>query len=347
MKSKLKASIVQAVYFLKNIQNLWKVNLDSEVKEIHIGIKALLIFLGIFIIWASFAPINSSIITSGEIILTANKKVISHLEGGIIKEIKIKEGQFIHEGAELIILSTVHVDSKIAQILEGIKGLEFQKNTIEKRTKILKQELKIVYELLKFQNSSLSRKLELEKNLHESEGRFGEIISNIASLKNELIANNDILERSIVRAPVSGFIMDLKHQTIGGIIPQASEIMFIIPKNDKLIAEVKVKPEDIDLLFEGMEAKIQLSAYKAKLMPKLDGKLLNISADSFKNQITGEIYFKARIEILESDLKKLKTNINLVPGMPVNAFIITGSRTFTEYLAAPIVESAYKAFREE
>ena len=336
---------------LKNVKMLWKnithTKPDSEIKEVHLGIKVLLIFCGVFALWASFAPLNSSIITSGEIILTANKKTISHLEGGIIEEIKIKEGQFVNAGDDLILLNTVQVKSKIQQVLEGIKASEFQKTATEKRIKTLQKELKMVDELLKSQNSSLTRRMDLEKQYQEAEGKFGELTSNIASLQNELISSRHILERSVIKAPVSGYVMDLKHQTLGGIIAPASEIMFIIPKNDILIAEVKVKPQDIDLLVEGMLAKVQLSAYKTRLMPKLDGKLVNVSADSFKNEMNGEVYFKARIEISESELKKLKMDVKLTPGMPVNAFIITGSRTLLQYLITPISESAYKAFREE
>lgn len=331
--------------FYSKFKAFW--SLDEEHHYMTFGLKISLAFLLTLILWASFAPINSSIITSGEIILTANKKTISHLEGGIIEEIKVKEGQFVKEGDDLILLNTVQVKSKIQQTLEGIKASEFQKTATEKRLKTLKQELKIVDELLKDSNSSLTRRLELEKQFQESEGKLGELISNIAGLQNELISNRHILERAVIKAPVSGYVMDLKHQTLGGIIAPASEIVFIVPENDILIAEVKVKPQDIDLLVNGMLAKVQLSAYKTRLMPKLDGKLVNVSADSFKNEMTGEVYFKARIEIPESELKKLKTDVKLTPGMPVNAFIITGSRTLLQYLVTPISESAYKAFREE
>ena len=82
-------------------------------------------------------------------------------------------------------------------------------------------------------------------------------------------------------------------------------------------------------------------------MPKLDGKVVNVSADSFKNEMTGEVYFKARIEIPESELKKLKQDIKLSLGMPVTTFVITGSRTMLQYLITPISESGFKAFREE
>lgn len=331
--------------FYQKFLAFWK--LEDEGNYLTLGVKIILSFLVVILLWALLAPINSSIIASGEIILTSDKKIISHLEGGIIDEIKVKEGQLVHSGEDLIILNTVQTQSKIIQISEGIKATEFQKTATEQRIKSLEQELRIVNELLKDGNSSLTRKIDIEKQLHESRGKLGEIITNIVSLKNELEANQYILARAVIKAPVSGYVMNLKYQTIGGTITPASEIMFIVPENDKLIAELKVQPQDIDLLTEGMKAKIQLSAYKTRLMPKLNGTLINISADSFKNEMTGEMYFKARVEITESELKKLKMNVKLTPGMPVNAFLITGSRTFFQYLIAPISESAYKAFREE
>jgi len=337
--------ITQLKQFYKKFLNFWKI--EGEGHYLNLGIKIFLAFFIIIFLWIALAPLNASIIASGEIVLTSSKKIISHLEGGVIQEIKIKEGQFVEQGQDLIILNTLQVQSKITQILESTKAAEFQKTAMEGRIKTLKQELKIVNQLLQEENSSLTRKLDLEKQLYESQGRLGEIITSIVSLKDELIASKYILERAIIKAPVAGFVMNLKCQTIGGTITPASEIMFIVPKNDKMIAEVKVKPQDIDLLTTGLKAKVQLSAYKSRLMPKLEGKVTNVSADSFKNETNGEIYFKARIEIPESELAKLKKNIILTPGMPVNAFIITGSRTFLQYLMAPISESAYKAFREE
>ncbi|MFM7620577.1 MAG: HlyD family efflux transporter periplasmic adaptor subunit [Alphaproteobacteria bacterium] len=323
----------------------WKI--DGEENYLTLGVKISLCLLVIILFWALLAPINSSIIASGEIVLTSNKKILSHLEGGVIDKVIVQEGQFVNEGEDLIVLNTVQVESKIIQISEAINAAEFQKIASKKRINSLQQELRIVNELLKDENTSLTRKIDIEKQLHESQGKLGEIMSNIVSLNNELKANQYILERSVIRAPTSGNVMNLKYQTVGGTITPASEIMFIVPKNDKLIAELKVKPQHIDLLKEGMKAKIQLSAYKTRLMPKLNGVILNVSADSFKNEMTSEIYFKARVEIPETELQKLKEDIKLIPGMPIDGFLITGSRTLFQYLFTPISESAYKAFREE
>ena len=325
--------------------SFWKI--EGEENYLTLGVKIILSFLVIIFLWALLAPINSSIISSGEIILTSNKKIISHLEGGVIDKIKIQEGQFVHEGEDLIALNTVQVQSRIVQISESINAMDFQKIATEKRIISLQQELRIVNELLQEENASLTRKIDIEKQLHESTGKLGEIMTNIVSLKNELEANQYVLERSIIKAPVAGNVMNLKYQTIGGTIAPASEIMFIVPEKDELIAELKIKPQDIDLLAEGMKAKIQLSAYKTRLMPKLNGVIINISADSFKNEMTGEIYFKARVKIPDAELRKLKADVKLTPGMPIDGFLITGSRTLFQYLITPISESAYKAFREE
>jgi len=437
---------------LKNFRNFWKV--EDEENYMTSYNKVILIFIFVAFVWSAFAPINSYVISVGEIILNASKKEISHFEGGIIEEIKVKEGEFVNENQDLIILSKIQAESKkdsaqkqlisnvitntrlnseiekklnvdfsnieknfkldeeerkmlktqkdlfkkhqetvntkidilskkVQQIQEEIKAVLSQKYATEQMIEATKQELAIVEELLKSENASLVRKLDLQKRLSESEGRLGELNANydklktasleakleldnfknenyrealkeinetnvnIANLQNELDSSSDILVRTAIKSPVTGFIMDLKYHAIGSVIPPASQIMYVVPKDDVLIAEVKISTRDIDLVVKDMKAKVHLTAYKSRLMPKLKGRVISVSADNFKNEATGEIYFKARIEIPESELKKLSSDIKLTAGMPVEAYIITGSRSLLAYLFTPIKESAYKAFREE
>jgi len=309
--------------------------------------KIFLLFLLIFFLWMFLAPINSSIISSGEIIISSQKKLVQHLEGGIIKNIMVAEGEFVNKDQELIKLDTTQVETQIVQAKEGIRALKFQKTATVKLTHTLQKEIDIVKQLLKKQNTSLTRKLDLEKQLNEANAKLGEIQANIAKLISENNVNKYFLERSIIKAPVSGYVMDLKQHTIGGVVSPSGEVMYIVPQNEKLIAEVKVRPQDIDLLTTGLLAKVQLSAFQSRLVPKLDGSVISVSADSFKDERSDEVYFKARIEIPESELTKLKENIQLIPGMPIDVFIITGSRTMWDYLVTPIKESAYRAFREK
>ena len=96
-----------------------------------------------------------------------------------------------------------------------------------------------------------------------------------------------------------------------------------------------------------LNAKVQLTAFKAKKVPKLNGEVLSVSADILLDEITAEQYFLARIKIDQTELSELKSNISLYPGMPAQIFIIVGSRSLFDYLFSPITEAAYKAFRED
>lgn len=433
-------------------RDFWSIEDDEHYMTLYVRILSW--FLIIFFLWATFAPINSYVISSGNIILSGSKKSISHLEGGVVEEINVKEGQFVTKGQKMIVLSQIQAESradstrkhlvssmvnkirlsiemdgkkdldlsevqnafdldedekkilqtqlqlfdsrkqnreeklqilkqKIAQTKQEINAANSQKEAVKMTISALQEEAKIIDELFEEGGVSLTRKLDVDKKIAESKGKLGEIEANVARLKsvisqnkleiinfqseeqksilkelheneiamsdfeNEYQTTSDILGRTSIRAPVDGFVMDFLYQTKGSVIPPATQIMYIVPKDDVLVAEVKIKPQDIDLIFQGMEAKIQLSAYKARIMPKLTGRVIFVSADSFKDEATQEIYFKARIEIPDSEIAKLKADVKLIPGMPVDGFIITGSRSLLNYLLSPIRDSAFRAFREE
>jgi len=188
-----------------------------------------------------------------------------------------------------------------------------------------------------YKNDDLSETL---KEIKESD-------MEIVALYNQLSASKDILKRSAIASPVSGKIMNIKYHTIGAVVPPGGEIMNIVPQHEELIIEAKVKPQDIDNVVIGMKSKIQLTAYKGKKVPKLNGEVINISPDILTNEQTRESYFLARISISKKDIEKLKSKIELYPGMPAQVFIITGSRSLISYMFTPISDSAYKAFREE
>jgi HlyD family type I secretion membrane fusion protein len=425
-------------------------------KPIKLGLIILGIFLGVFLIWGVLAPINSSSIANGKIVLDFNKKTIQHLEGGIIEKILVKEGQEVVTDEPLIYLRDIQTRSqtemlsrqlvtslamearlsaerlgltkidfsilqqkyasdpnldfakiietqqnlflirneaqnnkrdilhnRIMQINDEITGITAQKIAITKELKLLHRQYKMSNELVKNNNFPLNKLLDLEKQIAISEGKKGELVASIAkaqqsiseteleiiNLKNENLTNiqaelqeleikisdlteqftstKDVLKRTIIKSPVSGIVTDLKYHTIGAVISPASEIMYVVPKDDEMIIEAQINPQDIDNVQKGLEAKIQLTAYKAKKVPKLLGKVLSVSADILTDEMTGEQYFLARIKISPGEIEKLKSDIELYPGMPVSVFVITGSRSLLQYLFSPISDAAYKAFREE
>lgn len=123
--------------------------------------------------------------------------------------------------------------------------------------------------------------------------------------------------------------------------------MDIVPQNDRLIIEAQVLPQDIDVVHEGLAAKVMLSAYKSRFVPRLNGKVVQVSADRFLNENTGEPYFLVRVEIDKDALDGLPNEVALYPGMPAEVFITTGEGTFLQYLASPIIDSFRRGFREQ
>ena len=407
--------------------------IESKIAEntINYGVKALIVFAVIFLGWAAFLPIKSASIADGVIVLDFNRKTIQHLEGGIIDQILVKEGQMINQGDVLLYLHDIKAkteqqilkerlwtmqlqkerlkaekenkssmnltdffaetgelspsdNEKLQEISANqlrlfkakkdkrsgeIKVLEKKLKSAETRLKLFEKELDLIKPLVDEDNLPILREIDLQKSIAEADEQAETAKLQIANYKNEdlsetlkeikesdmeivalynqLSASKDILKRSAIASPVSGKIMNIKYHTIGAVVPPGGEIMNIVPQHEELIIEAKVKPQDIDNVAVGMKSKIQLTAYKGKKVPKLNGEVINISADIITNEQTRESYFLARISISKKDIEKLKSKIELYPGMPAQVFIITGSRSLISYMFTPISDSAYKAFREE
>ncbi len=272
---------------------------------------------------------------------------------------------------------------KSEEVKNQLIAIESQRKAANKKLAIFIKELNLIKPLVAENNLSILRQDDIEKEIFELEGRSGELLAEsskskqqiaeaelsianyqnddlakifdeikqteieIINLTSELSKAKDILKRTAIISPVDGKVMNIKYHTIGAVIQPASEIMDIVPQSEELIIEVKIKPQDIDSVHDGLKAKVSLTAYKGKKVPKLDGEVINVSADIMVNEQSKESYFLARVRINQKELANLKEQVNLHPGMPAQVFIITGSRSMLSYLLTPIQDSFYKAFREE
>lgn len=262
-------------------------------------------------------------------------------------------------------LFKARTDRKIGEISVLNKKLQSSKTKL----KIFKQEFELIKPLVDEDNLSILREFELQKSISELEFEveiaklqivnyendfLSEVLKEIkendieiVTAINQLDALGDVLKRSAVISPVSGKIMNIKYHTIGAVVPPGGDVVEIVPENEELIIEAKIKPTDIDNITVGMEAKVMLTAYKGKKVPKLNGKVLNISPDINIDEKSSESYFIARIKTNKEEIESLKHKIELYPGMPAQVFIINDSRSLISYLFSPIKDSAYKAFRED
>ncbi len=249
------------------------------------------------------------------------------------------------------------------------KVLEQKLKSAEARLSLFQKEFSLIKPLVDEDNLPILREIDLQKSIAQTEeevetaklqianyknSELSETLKEIkdsdmeiVALHNQLFASKDVLKRSAIKSPVSGMVMNIKYHTIGAVIPPNGEVMNIVPQSEELIIEAKVKPQDIDNIAVGMKSKIQLTAYKGKKVPKINGEVINVSPDIITNEQTRESYFLARVSISKKDIEKLKSKVELYPGMPAQVFIITGSRSLVSYLFTPISDSAYKAFRED
>jgi len=159
-------------------------------------------------------------------------------------------------------------------------------------------------------------------------------------------ALEDIVSRTVVRAPESGIVNGLQVHTIGGIVAPGMRIVDIVPEEDDLIVEVEVSPNDIDRVIIGQDASIRFSTFAMGTVPTIYGTVINLSADSFINETTGVSYYLARVEVSPGGIEDLG-ELSLMPGMPAEVFIATGSRTFLEYLFKPFSNALARGLRED
>lgn len=182
---------------------------------------------------------------------------------------------------------------------------------------------------------------ETQLNILQLEKRFKTQVVNALTASSEelydmqqrLKAINDRLGRTLVTAPIAGYVLGLKPNVTGAVIAPGEELMEIVPDVGKLIIDAKISPMDMDRIRIGQEAEVSFAVFKDAY--KISGSLIKVSADSLTDSSTGESYFEAKIELWEEDLALLGA-YELVPGMPASVLVKTGSRTFAGYLTSPL-----------
>lgn len=421
-------------------------------KPILAGGWMFIILFGFFGLWAVIAPIASGAVAPGKIILSGNKKTIQHLEGGIIDEIYVHEGQAVKAGQPLVrlnetaaraqldllrkqylaaitakarliaernelseidfpkeVLRQRHIpeieeivesqqrlfesrrdainsqvdilQQKKAQYGDEIDGLKAQIKADTAQINFLQEEIAAVRTLFQQGNAQKPRLLALQRAQADLHGKRGEskamisranqsiaeaelqiinlkndfankvaaeskeTLDKISDLQERIKASRDIIRRIIVPAPLSGIVTDLQVHTLGGVIRPGDKLMDIVPI-DELVVQAMIAPQDIDVVKEGLEAHVRLTAFKMRSVPPMDGVVVSVSPDRFEDPKTGQAYFLARIQVSQKDLDAHST-VRLSPGMPADVLIVTGERSLFAYMMAPITDAFHKSFREQ
>lgn len=182
----------------------------------------------------------------------------------------------------------------------------------------------------------------------------------ILDLTEKLNTQRYAVERAVIKAPTSGVVTSLAFHTVGGVVGQGAKILEIVPSDYKLVVEAQIRPQDIDSVHVGLLARVQLGAFKQRIVPRLDGTVIYVSADATPDdrqsqqmaqgtngaQQQGGAHYIARVQIDEKQLEEVNADIKLAPGMPATVFIVKGERTFLHYMISPILDSFHRAFKE-
>jgi len=181
--------------------------------------------------------------------------------------------------------------------------------------------------------------------INKAKKELNEVTAEISRLKTQQVAFSDQVDRTMVKSPVTGIVQKLFVNTVGGVIKPGADLVEIVPTNENLFLEIKIKPSDIAFIHPGAEAKIKVSAYDYAIHGGLIGKVVNISPDTITDKKENTFY----IIHIKTDKNYLGTKehpLNIIPGMTVNVDIVTGKKTVMQYILKPILKSKQYVFTE-
>lgn len=432
----------------------------SSRRATWFGVALIGVFALGFGYWAGSALIAGAVVTTGSFVATGENKIVQHPDGGVIKEIRVREGDRVETGQVLIVLDDTtpraelrrlvlrearleamryrlqaeaerktilawpstfapyaddpeakamleaqfstfearrkNVESDVAALQESISALveridagRIQLRNTERQAALYSEEIESKVPLA---NSGLIRKSELltlQRGHAAQSGEIGRLMGEVGDARERIARTKEqingvyhaavktameqlhetlgelqdvrerirsqraILDRVQITAPVHGAIVKMRYHTPGGVIEPGRSIMDILPVNENLVIEARVRPQDIDHVKVGQATTIRLNFMNARSTPMLSGTVIYVSADAvpdkagFNASLDGnsrDVYL-ARVRLDTEELDKLPS-FRAMAGMPVEVYIRTGDRTFFEYITRPVVDSFTRAFRE-
>jgi HlyD family type I secretion membrane fusion protein len=426
---------------------------DGMQRRISFGFAVIALVFGGFGAWSVTATLDGAVVAPGVVQVEASRKKVQHLEGGIVKEIRVRDGDPVNEGDVLIRLDDTTVganlrlmqgqsaelairqyrliaerdgaadiilpqaiaaragDSGLAEIVSGqralfdarrasrlleidvlraqqvqlkaqIEGLQKQETSKIKQIQFFEDELEGLRLLFSKGLTPKGRLLNLEREAERSRSEHAALAASIAGAETKLnetdlailrlertfhekvteelrtveaelntfserlVGVADQTQRTEIRAPRRGRVLNLAVHTVGGVIRPGDTLMEIVPEDDTLVIGARVGSQDIDKVVPGAAATVRLSAFNQRTTPELTGEVQRVSADLISDTASGQSYYLAVVEVPPGEAEKLQ-GLALVPGMPAEVFIQTGARTPLGYLLKPLTDSFSRAWRED
>ena len=249
--------------------------------------------------------------------------------------------------------STVLIDEEVKMmkpmIAQGVKSkVAFMKLQREQST--IQEEYSSAQNSIPRIEASIS---EVNNNIEEAEIEFknqakkelNEVTAEVMRVKKSAEALGDQVERTMVRSPSKGIIQKIFLHTVGGVVKPGEDLVEIVPTDDSLWLEVKIKPSDIAFVYPTQKTVVKVSAYDFAIYGSLAGEVVHISADTTEDKKENAFYtihIKTDKTYLGTEAKPLK----IIPGMMVNVDILTGKKSVMDYILKPILKAKQYTFTE-
>ncbi len=181
----------------------------------------------------------------------------------------------------------------------------------------------------------------------DTRAELNKMQAELSRMNEAQVGVQDKVEKALMTSPVVGTIKTIHINTLGGVITPGQPLMEIVPTQDKLLIEAKIKPQDIAFLHPGLPAIVKVTAYDFAKYGGLHGKVEHISADTTQDD-KGNSFYIIRVRTESSSIiKKDKTELPIIPGMMTTVDVITGKRTVLEYILNPVLRAKQSALREQ
>lgn len=356
--------------------------------------------LGVFLLWANFAWVDEIVRAPGQVVSSSRPQIIQNLEGGILAELDVAEGDVVEAGQVLARLQGTQYQASVDDLTDQITALDIRRLRLEaeaagkadfavpaaeaarvpdivaserslllarqtdfeaKRSgarAVLEQAAKELDMTQRMYDRDVAPEIEVtraKKAKSDAEARLNEVLTStdldraaeyskvqgeLASLRQKLRLSQDQLSRTELVAPMRGVVNRLAITTIGGVVRPGEEILEIIPLDEELFIEAKVKPADIASVRQGQEATIKLSAYDYTIYGTLKAEVQFISADTFKDERSrdpnGDPHYKVTLRVDTEMLTDRQSQMEIRPGMQAEVELLTGGKTVLTYLTKPL-----------
>jgi len=254
------------------------------------------------------------------------------------------------------------IESKIKQLQRSVQIVKVQVQTIEKMTnsgsKSKIELLNIRKEFNTLEGDLSAAELSLPRSrfaITEAENKILEKVKGFKSntykelqevsfelnkIEARLVSENDKLEKTVIRSPVDGIIKQININTIGGVVKSGVDLIEIVPDSDILLVEVKIDPKDIAFISPTQKAIVKITAYDFSIYGGLEGKIVEISADSIvdKDSKDNKSYYQVVVKTNKNYLESNDEKLPIIPGMVASVDIITGKKTIMNFFLKPIIK---------